>query len=410
MAPAPGAPVVSPTPEAAPRFERPPLWGYALPASLAFLVVFYVVPLAALTPLAVERLAPLGTPPTAGAVLVLLLVLAGCWVVPWLATAPEESSALAEELPGRWWVRLQRRTGISSWDPPGLVLCLAGAVTAAALGGLLLLPAFAACALGLVGAIRTGSTAPWPLRHGSRTVTVPPPPTPSTDAARQEVTLEWDYLRPGEHAVIHNRVTLHVAPEDVRSAAVANPFNDDVPADQLANVVSLLVERGVTFEVRELARYLLAQTARHDLGVYEEVDNVLRMVQTVVEYRTDEETKEREYWRWPLETLWERQGDCDCTSVLAAAVLRAVFLLTPGAEPRDVLLLVSERERHMALAVEGPPGLPPGYLQVDGRSYFFCETTAEGARVGVVPPGVDVDSYTRVRLDDHPRGAHSHAN
>ncbi len=47
-------------------------------------------------------------------------------------------------------------------------------------------------------------------------------------------------------------------------------------------------------------------------------------VQTAVDYETDQKTKgTNEYWRYPLETLYDKQGDCEDGAILLAALLYA---------------------------------------------------------------------------------------
>lgn len=394
-----GPEVIAPTPEiAVPRLVRPEGWTFAFPAALAFLLLFYVLPLGAwlIRPLAARYLPWVSV--SLASALILGLTYPLVWAALYYGFVPEEEGVLRDELPRRWWVLMQRRTGIQHWDTIGFRVCLLGTLFCLGFGGVFYAPAFLAAAVGFAGARRIGTADPWPLRHGARRITVPPPitePAPEDAVSRE---FAWEYTRPDDLSVISNRTTLRISPAAVRALTAANPFAGAVGAGQLAQVVSRLVNEGVTFEVRELGRYLLEQAARHRLSVYEEIDNTLRLVQTAIEYKTDEETKGREYWRWPLETLYEQVGDCDCKSLLAAALLRTIFLLSPGSEPREVVLLVSEEERHMAVAVEGPRGLPPGYLRLDHRTYFFCESTAAGMRVGEVPAGVDPSRYTIVRL------------
>lgn len=51
----------------------------------------------------------------------------------------------------------------------------------------------------------------------------------------------------------------------------------------------------------------------------------------------------------------------------------------------EVLLLLLPR--HAAIAVSGTEGMPPTYhfFSYGGKRFFYCETTAEGWKVGKVP-------------------------
>lgn len=63
---------------------------------------------------------------------------------------------------------------------------------------------------------------------------------------------------------------------------------------------------------------------------------IVKFVQDVIEYQYDSETTgQEEYPRYPIETLYERQGDCKDTSILMAALLKELgyevgLLYLPG--------------------------------------------------------------------------------
>lgn len=73
-----------------------------------------------------------------------------------------------------------------------------------------------------------------------------------------------------------------------------------------------------------------------------------------------------EYWKYPLETLYDRAGDCEDTSILLAVLYKAtgyaVFVLLPG---------------HAVKAVVLPSDTVGYYYSVNFKNYYFCETTAE---------------------------------
>jgi len=86
-----------------------------------------------------------------------------------------------------------------------------------------------------------------------------------------------------------------------------------------------------------------------------------------------------EYPRYPLETLVERQGDCEDAAILAAALLRQMRF--------DVVLLAFLEEQHMALGIRVLPPTPaehPPYAW-NGDSYYYLEPTTTGWEIGDVP-------------------------
>jgi len=80
--------------------------------------------------------------------------------------------------------------------------------------------------------------------------------------------------------------------------------------------------------------------------------------------------------RYPLETLFERGGDSEDTSILVAALLHRMGY--------DVALLVLEDARHMAVGVY-LPGDNGSYYEHEGKKYFYLETTELGLPLGTIP-------------------------
>lgn len=96
---------------------------------------------------------------------------------------------------------------------------------------------------------------------------------------------------------------------------------------------------------------------------------VIAFVQQL-EYRNDR----GEYPKWPVETIAERGGDCEDTSILLAAMLRLMGY--------DALLINPPGHMAVAVACEGCDGT--AYRQ-GSRTYYYVETTAAGFAIGEVP-------------------------
>jgi hypothetical protein len=95
-------------------------------------------------------------------------------------------------------------------------------------------------------------------------------------------------------------------------------------------------------------------------------------------YTVDWETKSRdEYPRYPVETLFDRGGDCEDTSILVATLLDSLGI--------DVVLLELIDENHMAVGVNVPVSYGT-YYEYGGEEYFYLETTSDGWKVGQFPP------------------------
>ncbi len=74
-----------------------------------------------------------------------------------------------------------------------------------------------------------------------------------------------------------------------------------------------------------------------------------------------------EYPKYPVETFFEKNGDCEDTSYLAASIIDAMN--------RGVALVLLPR--HMAIAVWMDCDTPGTYYKFNGRCYYYVETTSE---------------------------------
>ena len=82
------------------------------------------------------------------------------------------------------------------------------------------------------------------------------------------------------------------------------------------------------------------------------------------------EGTEGEYPKYPLETLWEKEGDCEDSSILVAAILQlmgydAVLVNFPPADSEDA--------GHMGVGVAGD--FSGARYTYDGTAYYYMETT-----------------------------------
>jgi len=122
---------------------------------------------------------------------------------------------------------------------------------------------------------------------------------------------------------------------------------------------------------------------------------ILTFVQTI-DYKVDNYTNYQgiqEYPKYPIEMLWDGQGDCEDSSALYASLM--------GALDYDVVLLlfIGNPEGHAAIgiSVAGASGKSYSY---NGNNYYYAETTDTGTLIGFDPEfyfyGLDMNqaSYT----------------
>jgi hypothetical protein len=108
----------------------------------------------------------------------------------------------------------------------------------------------------------------------------------------------------------------------------------------------------------------------------------LAFVQAIPYQSDDVTTGYDEYVRYPVETLVDQAGDCDCKSVLFLSLAETSELNYTG-----VLLEFVGNPGHMAVGMsyEGANGT---YFNYHGVKYYYCETTEIGWKVGVMPSEV----------------------
>jgi len=115
---------------------------------------------------------------------------------------------------------------------------------------------------------------------------------------------------------------------------------------------------------------------RDGMSEIEKVNFVIDFVQSLPYTEDSVTTDWDEYPRYPLETLFDRGGDCEDTSILVAALLDRLGY--------DVCLIFPVDKNHCAvgIAIQGAYG---SYYDHDGTKYYYLETTGEGWEIGDMP-------------------------
>jgi len=145
------------------------------------------------------------------------------------------------------------------------------------------------------------------------------------------------------------------APTSDYSIYVTHPYDDEY--------LGTIVEK---FNLIAVAR---------GLSEAEKVNLVVAFVQSLP-YTVDSVTTGfDEYPRYPVETLVDGGGDCEDTSILAAALLHTMNY--------DVILI--NPPVHFAIGVN-IPGSHGYYWSKDDVKYYYVETTGEGWTIGELPP------------------------
>lgn len=144
--------------------------------------------------------------------------------------------------------------------------------------------------------------------------------------------------------------------------------------DNYHNYINDSNNKAIISDIVDVIRDVADDLSYSDAAIAREV---AKFVQDTIEYQYDSDTTgEDEYPRYPIETLYERQGDCEDTSILMAALLKELgyevgFLHIPG---------------HVAVALRTADNYDGGaYYEINGHRYLFIESTGSGWNIGDIP-------------------------
>lgn len=132
-------------------------------------------------------------------------------------------------------------------------------------------------------------------------------------------------------------------------------------------------------------------------GSFNSIESIFEMLRETL-YLDDIYTGSAEYPKYPVETLYDRTGDCEDSAFLMASVLKAYFDMSGNYEFAKVALL--KFPEHLAVGigfnseantvfVEGLTELygyfPYAWWEKDGYYYYYLETTSKDYLFGEMP-------------------------
>jgi hypothetical protein len=129
----------------------------------------------------------------------------------------------------------------------------------------------------------------------------------------------------------------------------------------------------------------------HNLKKTDTVDLVGAFVQSLVYGNQDIGTPYDDHPLYPIETLFKQGGDCEDTSILAAALLQRL-------EYSQVFFIFSQ-PKHVALGVDIPMAAYTNGWEYQAKRYIYLETTGDNYPVGVAP-----NVYTTLQPEIYPIG------
>jgi predicted transglutaminase-like cysteine proteinase len=126
--------------------------------------------------------------------------------------------------------------------------------------------------------------------------------------------------------------------------------------------------------IDQMIQFVDAKSRQYNFTEQQRINYVITFVQSLP-YTSDSVTeKADEYPRYPVETLFDRGGDCEDTAILVAALLDRMGY--------DVALI--NPPNHMAVGI-ALPNATGRYYTYSAKKYYYLETTGEGWKIGEMP-------------------------
>lgn len=225
----------------------------------------------------------------------------------------------------------------------------------------------------------------------------------------ENVTVQYNWkLDSARNAKLKGLLELTFNTEDIRILREANPYFIPNPNfDNVANLRTMyqyMLSHPITImHIAEIVKYINRECSRAGVGELDKLQFVLDFVQEPnIKYIHDDECEElhnsRQYIRFPDETLFDKHGDCDCKSFLAASIFHVMGY--------NILYMLSCKLAHAAICIEydnrwkylmqDKQSLSDVLVDIGGRRYVFCETTSDGFRIGGIGEGQSVCDFETV--------------
>ncbi len=121
----------------------------------------------------------------------------------------------------------------------------------------------------------------------------------------------------------------------------------------------------------------------------ERVREAINFVQNFT-YTTDEDNTDKIEWpKYPIEMLYDREGDCEDACLLLAGVLAKMGYGTCLIKYAD----------HMAVGIKGDTTLSGNYYTYEGNDYYYIEATNPGWNIGDMPEDYQGVSATIILIN-----------
>lgn len=125
----------------------------------------------------------------------------------------------------------------------------------------------------------------------------------------------------------------------------------------------------------DIAKTFYNEGVKNGYDDYQIIELMISFVQSLDYVSDDIGTGYDEYPKFPLETLYDKGGDCEDTSILLASLIRELGY--------GVVLVMFDN--HMGVAIIGESDMAGYYYEYNGSHYYYVETTSPGWKIGELP-------------------------
>jgi len=164
-------------------------------------------------------------------------------------------------------------------------------------------------------------------------------------------------------------------------------------------------ENSEAIAIEKIVNSAIDVASKYNLADYEVPELLLTFSQYNIQYVVDEnstpinqfamedENKEKhlEYFRFAAETLYDKEGDCDCKSVLACRLMKKLGI---DAKLVDICDKGSNQPSHAAIIFKDEYNRFKKLAKYP--EYTYCEATSEGWKIGDVPEQMDENTINTV--------------
>jgi len=165
-------------------------------------------------------------------------------------------------------------------------------------------------------------------------------------------------------------ITLHI-PESMYTYYKSQPHNTSI-----TSMKRYTLNDEDRIYLHDLVGQLKDTSGNKNLAARNDYHNVVAFVQSIAYVEDiDPQTKlATDYWKYPVETLADGGGDCEDTAILTAALLKEMDY--------NVAVVMFQDHAAVAVACENCNGY---YYPLDGKKYYYLETTGTGFSLGNIP-------------------------